>query len=47
MADPGTSDWLPGLVTLTVWVVMAAPTNQVKLAEPAKPEPSVAVTLTV
>ena len=41
MALPDTLDWGPGGVTVTV-----SPTVQVKLAVPAKPELSVAVTMT-
>ena len=38
---PESLDWAPGLVTETVLVIV-----QVKLAEPAKPAPSVAVRVT-
>ena len=41
MAEPVELDWVPGLVAVTVLV-----TFQVKLAEPEKPELSVAVTVT-
>ena len=41
MAVPETLDWVPGLVTDTVLVMF-----QVKVAEPWKPDPSVAVTVT-
>ena len=41
MADPVTFDLAPGLVTVTVLVIV-----QVKVAEPAKEAPSVAVMVT-
>jgi hypothetical protein len=41
MAEPNRLDWVPGLVTDTTPV-----TVQVKVAEPLKEEPSVAVTVT-
>ena len=47
MALPEAEVLAPGLVTLMVSVMMAAVMVQVKLAEPLRPEPSVAVTVTV